>query len=161
MENKRKVKFNGMDLFIIAMAIVIFAAGIYVLKGRSTGGAVAENVMVRSTIEITGKNAEYEDAINVGDVAMIGEKDKLTATIESVEVTPAKTTGYDILSGKVLRSTVPGQNDIKVTFVAEGTESGTSITVDGVALRVGQSTVAFGKGWSSEGYIVGLETESK
>lgn len=161
MENKRKVKFNGMDLFIVILAIIVVAAGVYLLSGRNSGAAAPENVKVRATVEVTGKNEGYEDAIKVGDVVMIGEKDKLTAVIESVEVSPAKMTGYNILDGKVLRSEIPEQNDIKVTFTATGTESVNSITIDGIALRVGQNTVAFGKGWSSEGYIIGLETEAE
>ena len=57
MENKKKVRFNGMDLFLIIAIILVAAAGIYFIGGRRSGGASSseKNVTVTYTVELTGK----------------------------------------------------------------------------------------------------------
>ena len=161
MENKKKVRFNGMDLFIIIAVILVVAAGIYLMHGRGSGKASAseKNVNVTYTVELTGKEENLTKLIKEGDPVMVGEKDKANMKLTAVEVSQAKTDGYDIETGRVLRSPIPDEYDIKVTMTAVGTESDTAIKVDGVALRVGQNAVLSSKGWAGSGYAIGLETK--
>ncbi len=159
MEKNKKVKFNGIDLFIVIVLVVVIAAGAYLLTSGGTSVATEEkNVDVNFVVELAGKDAGYEDAIKVGDIVMVGEKDKMQTIIENIEVIPAKTTGYDILTGRVLRADVPMQNDIRVTLSALGVEDSNSIKINDIAVRTGQNLAMFGKGWSSTGYVIGLET---
>ena len=163
MENKtknKKVRFNGMDVFICIVILAVAAAAVYMLIGRhgvTTGGG-AENTAVTMTVELTGQEQNVADAIKVGDAVSIGEKDKAKMTVSDVEVSPAKTIGYDIEAGRILNSEVPGQVDIKVTMTAEGIETDREIKVDNVTMRVGQSAVLSAKGWAGHGYTIGLET---
>lgn len=163
MENRKKVKFNGMDLFIAVVVLAVIAAAVWFVGTRRSANeaAASSNVEVRMTVELKAKDESYADAIKVGDTVMIGEKEKISATVENVEVQPAKTLGYDILGGRVLNSTVEEEYDVYVTTVAYGTETTQSIEIDGIAVRVGQNAAMFGKGWSSTGYITGLETAEK
>ncbi len=159
MKGEKKFRFNGMDIFIVIILAVVIAAGAYFLFGRDASSVnVEQNVNVRFAIELTGKEAGYENAICQGDIVLVGEKDKMRTTIEKVEVLPAKTTGYDILDGRVLRAEVPMYNDIKVTLVGTGVENEEAIKINDIPVRIGQNLAAFGKGWSSTGYVVGLET---
>ena len=163
MENKKKIKFNGMDLFIVLVIVAIVIVAIYFFVGKSGGSGSAEtsNVVVRTTVELKAKDESYAEAIKVGDKVMIGEKEKITTTVEKVEVNPAKTLGYDIIDGRALNSEVQNEYDVLVTVAANGTETDKSIEIDGIPIRVGYNAVMFGKGWSSSGYIIGVDTAAK
>lgn len=163
MENKKKIKFNGMDLFIVLVIVAIVIAAIYFLAGTSggNGGLATSNVVVKTTVELKAKDENYANAIKVGDKVMIGEKEKITTTVEKVEVKPAETLGYDIVNGRVLNSEVPNEYDVQVTVIANGAETDNSIEIDSIPVRVGQNAVMFGKGWSSSGYIINVDTDAK
>ncbi|MBQ3573468.1 MAG: DUF4330 domain-containing protein [Clostridia bacterium] len=160
---KKKVKWNGMDLFIIIAALAVILAGVYLLTGRGNAGVTgaSKNVEVTTIVEIAGKDKEFADIIANGDIVGVGEKEKMMTEVKSIEVLPAKATGYDILEGKVLRSEVPGQYDIRVTLVGEGTETESAIEMNGTAIRVGQNAVLSSKNWAGSGYVIGLETAEK
>ena len=157
---KKKVKFNGMDVFIIVVVFAVIAAGIWFLTRDGAGSASSseKNVKVTSVLEVCGMEPDYAEKIKVGDVAMLGEKDKLETVVTDVEVLPAKTSGYDILTGKVMMSEIPGQVDVKITVESIGTENAESIKISGTALRVGQFQIVNSKGWAGSGYVVGVET---
>ncbi len=160
---KKRIKFNGMDLFIIIVTLAVILAGVYLLTGRGSAGGIgtSKNVEVTTIVELAGKDKEFADIIANGDIVAIGEKEKMMTRVESVEVLPAKATGYDILEGKVLRSEVPEQCDIRVTLVGDGTEKESAIEIDGTAIKVGQNAVLSSKNWAGEGYVIGLETSDK
>ena len=99
------------------------------------------------------------EKINCRVLVLCGEKDKANMKVTAVEISPAKTDGYDIETGRVLRSPVPDEYDIKVTMSAIGTESDSAVKVDGVALRVGQNAVLSSRGWAGSGYAIGLSAE--
>lgn len=160
---KKKIKWNGMDCFIVIAALVVILAGVYLLTGRGDTGAMggSKNVEVTTVVELAGKDMEFADIIAKGDIVAIGEKEKMMTEVESIEVLPAKTTGYDILDGRVLRSEVPGQYDIRVTLVGDGTEKESAIEMNGTAIRVGQNAVLSSKNWAGSGYVIGLDTSDK
>ena len=161
MENKKKVRFNGIDVFIVVVAIAVIAGGIFFLCGRksSSGGAASKNVIATAVLEVTKVDKSYADAIKVGDIVLLGEKDKMTTKISKVDVKPATTIGYDTINGRVLNSEIPNNYDIDVYLTAEASESENEIQISGLPIRVGHKTTAFGKGWSSEGYITDLQVE--
>lgn len=160
---KKKIKFNGMDLFIILVVVAVALAGAYLLFGREGGGSVAssQNVLVRTVIELDVENKEFADLIKVGDTVAIGEKDKMMTTVESVEAIPAAANGYDIVSGRVIMAEIPDKYDVQITLVGDGTETDKDVQISGTAIRVGQKNVVSSKNFAGEGYVVGLETEEK
>lgn len=157
---KKKVKWNGMDWFILIVTLAVILAGVYLLTGRGSAGGrgASKNVEVTTVVELAGKDKEFADIIAAGDIVAIGEKEKMMTEVESIEILPAKTTGYDILDGRVLRSEVPGQYDIRVTLVGDGSETESAIEMNGTAIRVGQNAVLSSKNWAGSGYVIGLET---
>ncbi len=159
--SKIKVKFNGMDLFIILVVLAVIAAAAVLLLGGSGGGAVSasKNVNVTATVELTTKDASFAELIKEGDIVLMGEKDKMEAVVSAVEVVPAKSTGYDILEGGVIRAEIPGEYDVRVSMTALGADTEKAIEINGVAIRVGQNMVLGSKNWAGEGYVIGLETE--
>lgn len=157
---KKKIKFNGMDLFIIIAVLAVILAGVYLLTGREgTGGlSASKNVEVTTVVELAGKDKAFADIIANGDIVAIGEKEKMMTEVKSIEILPAKATGYDILDGRVLRAEVPKQYDIRVTLVGDGTETESAIEMNGTAIKVGQNAVLSSKNWAGSGYVIGLET---
>lgn len=159
MESKKKVRFNGMDLFLIIAIVAIIGAGAFFLLGRGGTSTQEKNVTVTYTVELNGREENILDCIKEGDIVMVGEKDKAKMTVASVEIVPATTNGYDIETGKVLNSEIPGEYDIRVTMTATGTESEAAVKVDGVDFKVGRMAVLSSKGWAGSGYGIGLEAE--
>lgn len=156
--NDKKIKFNGMDLFIILMVVIIAAAGVYILFGRN-GSAVSssQNVTVETVIELTAMTEDFTELIKEGDVVLVGEKEKMRTNVKKIEIEPAKTTGYDILNGKVLRSVLPDEYDVKITLVGEGAETDSTVEMNGAAIRVGQKEALTSKNWAGYGYVIGLD----
>lgn len=156
-------KFNGMDLFIIICLMLAVALGGYLFLGRGDTATVSDskNVKVSVTVEFAAQDAEFAKTPQVGDVAMIGEKSKMRTTVSEVKTPTAMATGYDTLNGRVLYSEMQGDYDVQVTMVADGIETSKDITVDGLAVRVGEKVVVSGKNFAGEGYVIGLETEDK
>ena len=156
----KKIKFNGMDLFIVIIVAAVIAAGAYILFGRD-GGSVAssQNVTVRTVVELTAMTEDFAQLIKEGDVVLVGEKEKMRTNVEKIEVEPAKTTGYDILTGKVLRSVLPDEYDVRITLVGDGAETESTVEMNGAAIRVGQKEALNSKNWAGYGYVVGLEVE--
>lgn len=156
-------KFNGMDLFIVICLILAVALGAYLLLGRGETATVSgsKNVKVSVTVEFAAQNEEFAKTPQIGDVAMIGEKSKMRTTVSEVKTPTAMATGYDTLNGRVLYSEMQGDYDVQVTMVADGIETSKDITVDGLAVRVGEKVVVSGKNFAGEGYVIGLETEDK
>ncbi len=156
----KKVRFNGMDLFIVIALIVVIAAGAYILFGRGGQAAVstAKSAEITVTAELTAQSEEFAEFVKIGDIVMIGEKTKLETTVSAVEVVPAKETGYDILEGRILRSEVPEKYDVRITLTGVGSETDSSVEINGTAIRVGEKTVFSSKSWAGEGYVIGLET---
>ncbi len=155
-----KVKFNGMDLFIVIVLVAVIAAGGYLLLGRGGGAAASnESVEVTTVVELTAKDKEFSELINEGDIVLIGEKEKMRTSVEKVEAVPARTTGYDIIDGRVLYAEVPDKYDVKITLVGEGTETESAIEMNGAAIRVGQGAALNSKNWAGYGYVIGLDVE--
>ena len=154
-------KFNGMDLFIIICLVLAIGAGAYLLLGRGETGAVsdAKNVKVSVTVEFAAQDEQFAKTPQIGDIAMIGEKSKMRTIVSDVKTPTAMATGYDTLNGQVFYSEMNGDYDVQVTMTAEGTETSKDITVDGLAVRVGEKVVVSGKNFAGEGYVIGLETE--
>ena len=159
---KKKIKFNGMDLFIILVIVAVALAGSYLLFGREGGSVVSsQNVLVRTVVELDVEDKEFADLIKVGDTVAIGEKDKMMTTVESVDAIPAAANGYDIVSGRVIMAEIPDKYDVQITLIGDGTETDKDVQISGTAIRVGQKVVVSSKNFAGEGYVVGLETEEK
>lgn len=160
-QSKKKIGFNGIDAFICIVIVLAVAAAVYMLGGRkSGGGASAKNATVTVAVELTSLDEEVAHAIKEGDSVAIGEKEKAMATVSKVEIEPARTLGFDTENGQVYNSEVPQQYDAKVYMTAEGLETDSAVSIDNVAMRVGQSLVLSAKGWAGHGYTIDLSVEN-
>ncbi len=156
-----KAKFNVIDVVIILLVIAIGAGGYMFLSGRSESAASTKNVKVRYCVELTMKEAYATELFHEGDTVSVGEKEKLPATVVGVEVSNARQSTFDTLSGEYLITEVPGRYDIAIWLESEGTESDGQVSVDGTAVRVGLTELVKGREGAGYGYIIDMSTEEE
>lgn len=159
----KKVKFNGMDLFIIIVLVLVIAAGAFLLFGSN--GTVVKNASENKTevtfmVELTARDEEFTKLIEIGDVVLVGEKEKAEAVVTDIDISTAASTGYDILGGRVLQSELPGEYDVKVTLKGEGVETEEYIKHGMTELRVGQGVALSNKKWTGYGFILAVDDEA-
>ncbi len=156
-----KVKFNWMDALILLVLIAAVAAGGYFLSHRSRQSSMIEDKTVDIMVELTSKEEDFARRPQVGDVVVIGEKEKMETVVTKVEVNPAKTISYDTLNGKITEGEVPNRFDILLTLRGSGTESGQTVEINGNAVRVGMGATVKNKNWAGYGFILAVDTTGK
>lgn len=155
-----KVKFNVVDGLIVLILLVAILGGVVLLGGRngSAGGNLATK-NVRLQVEIADQTEEFSKLPQEGDTVAIGVKEKMHVTVTKVEVSPAVTTGKDLIDGKVTLVEIPNRYDVLISLEGAGVESDATVEIDGVAARVGEVAVLKSKNWAGIGYFMAVETE--
>ncbi len=153
-----KAKFNLMDGLIVLVLLAVLALGGIFLGGKGQQNNRSQNATVSVMVEFTDKDKAFSELPQVGDVVMVGEKEKMKTTVTKVEALPAKTLGYDVVNGAAVEADVPGRYDVLVTLEGSGVETAEVVKIDGNAVRVGQKAVAKSKNWAGNGYILAVDT---
>lgn len=155
-----KAKFNIIDALVILLIIAVGAFGYRFLNGRSGAGAdSAKNVKIQYNIELAEKEGYMLGLINEGDKVLIGEKEKIPATVVGTQVRPAQKIEFDGVSGQYINADIPERYDIVVMLESEGTESENSVSVQGTAIRVGTATTLKGRDYAGYGFVTEAHTE--
>ena len=152
-----KARLNGMDWVIIAGLLLVLVAGVLLLGGGNSGEA-AETKTVQVTVELTDLDDTFINLPKVGDVAMIGVKEKMETVVTHVEVLPATKRAQNIVDGWSGSAELPGRYDVRITMEGQGIETNDSVTINGVAARVGEEAFVKSKNWAGAGFFVGVET---
>ena len=76
-----KAKFNWIDGLIILLILAVLAVGAVFLFGGSQGENVAETKTVEMVVEIKDVSEEFTKIPQVGDVVMVGVKEKMTTKV--------------------------------------------------------------------------------
>ncbi len=155
---KMKGKFNWIDGLIVLVILAVLAVGILFLTGRNQTTGAAETKTVEMMVELKGVTESFTKIPQVGDVVMVGVKEKMTTTVTKVDPTPAKTVGYDVVNGWAGEVELPGRYDLLITLEGEGTETHETVEVNGVAARVGAEAIVKSKNWAGHGYFLAVET---
>ncbi len=152
-----KVKFNAMDALIVLVIVAIIAFGGWFLTRNSQQKAVTENTRVQMMIEIARQDEDFTKLPQIGDEVVLGEKEKLHAEVTGIEINPAKTLGYDVVTGRALESEQPGKYDVHITVVGNGTETPDAIKIGETPLRVGSGMAVKSKNWAGYGFMLELD----
>lgn len=154
---QKKVKFTLIDALIIvaviAAAAVVFA--VFAPAKMSAGGNQTKAVF---TVMLTGKDKDFADAISVGDVVSISNKEKDTGVVTAVEAKPAESLEYNANDGKYTVQTIDNKRDVYVTIEADATADDKLIQVGTTPVKVGLDMPVRGKGYASMGYIIKADT---
>lgn len=152
-----KVKFNGMDLFIIVLLIAALAAGSWFLMNRSQQKGQTQNAKVELMVELTSQEESFVDLPKVGDEVVIGEKEKMQTTVTKVDVLPAKTLGYDTMNGRISEVAVPERYDLRITLEGDGAETANTVEINNSAIRVGMGAAMKNKNWAGYGFVLAVD----
>lgn len=153
-----KIKFNGMDIFIIAVLVVVIAAGGLFLMGRNRQQADSKDTTIRLMVEFKDQEEGFAELINIGDEAVVGEKEKTATTVTKVEKMLNKGMGYNTIEGWVKETEIPGRYDVQVTLEGKGVDTGDTVEFSNNPVRVGTNVAVKNKNWSGYGTILSVET---
>lgn len=153
-----KFKFNSIDVLIIILLIITAAAGIWFLTNRGKASSQSISKTVEVMVELTDKDEAFAALPKVGDPVVLGEKEKMDASVTDVTVKNATMPGYDMLDGKIINSEIPEHYDVQITVKAYGTETPGEVSINGNAVRVGMGLAMKAKNWSGYGYVLSVET---
>lgn len=153
-----KTKWNVMDTLLVLAIAAVFAVGVWFLAGRGGGQAAVQDKTVEVMIELTKKDEAFTKLPKVGDTVTLGVKEKMPATVTKVEILPAVTQGKDMLNGKFTEEPIPELYHVQITVEGTGTESASTVEINGNPLRVGAESAIKSKNWVGYGFILAVET---
>ena len=154
---QKKVKFTFIDALIIL--VVIAAAAVIVFKFMPAKMSGGEKTKAIFTVMLTGKDEAFADAVHIGDVVSISNKEKDTGVVTAVEAKEAESLEYNSNEGKYVIQNISGKRDVYVTIEAAASEDDKLIQAGTPPVKVGLQMPVRGKGYASMGYIVKVDTE--
>ena len=157
----KKPKFNIIDLLIIVVIAAVIAAGVYILGSKTetqTKTKTAEVIFTIEEKEVDPVRMEYyKENAKVGDTVTVGIKEKVTGTLEKVEIVPTKKMFTDSITGQKSWKDELSRYDLTFTIKAEITETDTDFLIGTAKIKVGKSQNFIGKGYSGYGTVVAIE----
>lgn len=156
-----KLKWNGMDTFIVILLLLALAAGVFFLAGGNQAGPKLkvgnQEVTAEFVVELAAQEESFTTLPQVGDVVSLGEKDKAEAVVTEVAVLPAVSIGYNTQAGWAGEVAVPNRYDVRIKLQTEVTETDQAIKANETLLRVGEYLVLKHKDWAGHGFVLALD----
>lgn len=148
-----------MDTILVLMIAVIIAAGGWLLLGRGDAKGAAQSKTVEVMVELTQQSEAFTKLPKVGDAVVLGEKEKMPATVTKVEILPAYKQGKDLIHGRYTDEPIPELYNVQITACGEGTESAAEVTLNGTAVRVGEAMAMKSKNWAGFGFVLAVDAK--
>lgn len=154
-----KTKWNAMDTVLVLVIVAILAAGGWFLLGRSDTKTTVQNKTVEVMVELTQQSEAFTKLPKLGDAVVLGEKEKMPATVTKVEIFPAYMQGKDLINGKYTDAAIPGLYNVQITVCGEGTESNAAVAINGTAIRTGEPMAMKSKNWAGYGFVLAVDAK--
>lgn len=138
--NKKKLRFNGVDiLLILILAAVIFVLlYIFVFSANKTDEAAPDYKTIRYVIEMNNIDSRFSDVIKAGDPVKDSVEKKNIGTVAGVQSSPYRKTAFDYENNRETQTTVEGKVTIRLTIEANAVDTASAYVVDNCEIRVGQ-----------------------
>lgn len=138
--NKKKFKFNFVDILII---LIIIAAGVVlssVFIGNNSAATQPQtsNVKVQYVIELPDVDDRFENTVKEGQAVRDAIERKSLGKVVGVQTNPYEVITFDYTEGIEKVAVVDGKVVITVTIEADATETDRAFIIDGCEMRVGQ-----------------------
>ncbi len=156
-----KKRFNIVDAALILLIIAALAVCFLFLRSRESIGGT-ESTKVHFTVELRRVSREMIDrveAAGIGSNVYRSTDGEYLGTLEGFTYETHVETEYAAGLGEYAQYEVPDRYLLYLDIVGDGAESGTEISVNGNAIRIGQEMFVKGKGYASGGYVVGIKGE--
>ena len=139
--NTRKLRFNGVDvlLILIALAAAFVLLKVFVLNDR--GGDVqagSDTVKIQYVVQLQNLDARFKESVHRGQAVEDAITRKSIGTVVGVEVHDFEKVVFDYDSGREIVSSVDGRITMLVTIEADVVETDRAFLADGCDIRVGK-----------------------
>ena len=151
----KKSKFTVIDAVIIIAVLAVVIIGGKILLPRFM--TPSDTRTVSCTVLLSDKEHALAESMQVGDRVTMSLTEKDGGVITGIDVTPAKKTIFDSISGTYVTQNVDDKCDIYVTLDVEAQVSDIAVKSGSVVLQVGSETPIRGKGYASTGYMIALD----
>ena len=169
MSEKKRIKWK-LNLFDIGLLVVALMAAVGLLAWKFVGSNQTEvdpnsgvtvpkgTHVVRYVVELEQVHKQTADMIAVGDEIYERTKKELMGTVETVEVSPAKTLTKNELQGTFQFVEVPERYNVVMNVTAQAVDNEDGIVLEsGLEVRAGTSVRVLGPGYYGAGYILSVE----
>ncbi|MFA7636419.1 MAG: DUF4330 domain-containing protein [Monoglobales bacterium] len=153
---KRKNRFNVVDIFIIIIAIMLAAAFAYYANVSLSAGS--DTSTIRYTVAVEGFSEEFKDLVKVGDNVRNIERACEAGTV--VAVTPAEPNiayNDNAEEGTIIPVQVPGEYRFTVTVESPYTKKGSGYFIEQVEIKTGKKIALKTPGFAFSGIIMDIE----
>lgn len=159
---ERKIAFNGIDVLVIVGILVALVVGVRILNMKPLVQEV-ETRIATAVVELKEVDKALLDRIKVGDDIFLTVDNVDRAKVVAVtEPAPNELLGLDEQKGEYKYTSSPNSKYTGyVTVEAEVKEDDANIYAGSTSLKVGKAVFIKGKGYSSKGYVVELDTKAK
>ncbi len=162
-----KPKFNVMDGLIIAVLVLVIAAGVFFIGRMGAGNTQNAGTNTNAVFKIQLTKAEkaladrFAVAMENDETVWIGLKERFEGKLLAVDTVPSQRITTDLHSGKAVLASDPTCYDVTITIKSQAVETDSAITAATTQIRVGEEAAIRGKDFAGYGFIIGLETVSE
>lgn len=159
--NKRKLRFNAVDVLIILLAATVAFVLLYVfvLSDRSADVAGVNTVKIQYVVEIQNIDSRFSESVRRGQAVEDAITRKSIGTVVGVEAKDFEKITFDYDTGRETSSVAEGQITLRVTVEAEAVETDRAFLVDGCEIRVGKQFSLILPELYGVGYCIALQTK--
>ena len=153
---KKKIRFNVIDIAIVIVAILLVTAFAYYAGGNLSSGGKVETI--RYTVAVEGFTEEFVDLVKVGDNVRNIDRACEAGTVVAVsEATPHISYNENQDEGSFVAVEVPGKYRFEVVVESPYTNTGSGYYIDQVEIRTGKKISLKTPGFAFNGVIMGIE----
>lgn len=138
--NKRKIRFNFVDVIIILIIVVAALILAKVFLGGNENNVSNDAVVsrIQYVIELQDVDERFDNLVTEGQPVQDAIQRKNIGYVVGVQAIPYEIITFDYVEGKEKVSVVDGRNTVYITIEADAVETDSAFTVDGCIIRVGQ-----------------------
>lgn len=154
----RKIRFNFIDLLILAVLVlaVLLLLYVFVWSGSGTQTAEQQTVAIEYVIEIQKVDENLGDMIKSGQTVEDAVERKVIGTVKDADYKPTQEINFNYTTGKEEYSELEGKINLYVVITAEAEETESSFTVNGYEVCVGKLMSVMFQNFQGYGYCIEL-----
>ncbi len=183
-QQKSKYRFNIIDVLLILVLAAVAAVIYYFVSARVASGAESDK-KIQYTVEVRTVDKDYVDNIELGNTVIETVRNRTIGTVVGVDVGPSWQITTNTLTGEMSKQYYPPINapvqepeeedsseedvitppeellydyyNVRITIEAEADYTGSSYSIGGYEVVVGENVYFRTPHFTSNGYCVSLE----
>ena len=160
--NKRKLRFNGVDVLLILMIAAAAFVLLYVFVFSDRGSDVqsgSDTVKIQYVVQLQNLDARFSESVRRGQAVEDAITRKSVGTVVGVETQDFEKVVFDYDTGREVVSRAEDRITLLVTIEADAVETDQAFLVDGCDIRVGKQFSLILPELYGVGYCIRLDKE--